>query len=133
MALYAREARILVVDDNKINLMITKGALSAFQPRIDFAGSGREALQKAAENTYQLIFMDLLMPEMDGIETTSRLLQGKGEKEAPPIVALTGKTEECLEELRSQGFKDYITKPAKKEDLERILRTYLPEALLVAE
>lgn len=133
MALCAKEARILVVDDNKINLMLTKGALAVFQPQIDFAGSGEEALQKAAAQEYHLIFMDLLMPQMDGIETVRRLLEGKGDGEAPPIIALTGKTGEDLENLRGLGFSDCITKPAKKEDLERILQTYLSKELLVAE
>lgn len=133
MAFCAKEARILVVDDNKINLMLAKGALAVFQPRIDFAGSGEEALQKAAAQEYHLIFMDLLMPQMDGIETVRRLLEGKGAGEVPPIIALTGKTGEDLENLRSLGFSDCITKPAKKEDLERILQTYLAKELLIAE
>lgn len=133
MALFAKEARILVVDDNKINLMLTKGALAVFKPRIDFAGSGEEALEKAAVQEYHLIFMDLLMPQMDGVETVRRLLADKKAGEAPPIIALTGKTGEDLENLQSLGFSDCITKPAKKEDLERILQTYLPKELLVAE
>lgn len=128
MAIYARDARILVVDDNKVNQMLAKGALSAYEPQIDVAGSGQEAILLVKTYSYDMIFMDLLMPEMDGIETIARLI-GEGIT-LPPIVALTGKTDENLRDLKSHGFVDFIKKPAKPEDIERVLTQYIKKELI---
>ena len=75
-----------------------------------------------------MIFMDLLMPEMDGIETVAKL-SGEG-KTLPPVIALTGKEHENLRDLKSHGFVDFIKKPAKKEDFERVLTLYLKKELI---
>lgn len=131
MAIYVRNARILVVDDNKVNQLLAKAVLSIFEPQIDFASSGAEAILMVKANAYDMIFMDLLMPEMDGIETVSRL-SGVGERR-PPIVALTGKTDENTRDLKSHGFVDFIKKPAKKQDLERVLSLYMKKELITEE
>lgn len=128
MAIYAENAKILVVDDNKVNQLLAKAALDAFGPEMQFAGSGREALQLVKTNSYDMIFMDLLMPEMDGVETVAKL-SGEGKK-LPPIVALTGKEHGNLRDLKSHGFVDFIKKPAKKEDFERVLTLYLKKELI---
>lgn len=128
MAIYARDARILVVDDSKVNQMLAKGALSVFEPQIDAAGSGQEAILLVKTYSYDMVFMDLLMPEMDGIETVARLI-GEGIT-LPPIIALTGKTDENLRDLKSHGFVDFIKKPAKPEDIERVLTQYIKKDLI---
>lgn len=128
MAIYVRDARILVVDDNKVNQLLAKAALDVFEPRMDFAGSGAEAILLVKTHSYDMIFMDLLMPEMDGIETVAKL-SGEGMK-LPPIVALTGKIGENLRDLKSHGFVDFIKKPAKKQDLERVLMQYVKKELI---
>ena len=130
MAIYVRSAKVLVVDDNQVNQLLAKGVLSAFEPQMDFAGSGAEAILLVKANTYDMIFMDLLMPEMDGIETVAKLI-GEG-MQLPPIIALTGKTEaDCsLRDLKSHGFVDFIKKPAKGKDMERVLSLYLKKSLI---
>lgn len=130
MAIYVRNAKVLIVDDNKVNQLLAKGALGAFEPQMDFAGSGAEAILLVKANSYDMIFMDLLMPEMDGIETVAKLI-GEG-MQLPPIIALSGKTETDadLRDLKSHGFVDFIKKPAKSQDMERVLSLYLKKSLV---
>lgn len=130
MAICVKDARILVVDDNKVNQLLAKGALGPFEPQMDFAASGTEAILLVKANTYDMIFMDILMPEMDGIETVAKLI-GEGML-LPPIIALSGKseTDADLRDLKSHGFVDFIKKPAKGKDMERVLSLYLKKSLI---
>lgn len=133
MAIYVRNAKILVVDDNQVNQLLAKGALGVFEPQMSFAGSGAEAILLAKANSYDMIFMDLLMPEMDGIETIAKLI-GMG-MQLPPIIALSGKaeTDADIRDLKSHGFVDFIKKPAKSQDMERVLSLYLNKNLITEE
>jgi len=121
------EKHVLVVDDNEINLMLAKHLLQPYQLVVDTATSGMEALQKVKEKEYQLIFMDHMMPEMDGVETTAELRKCEPAYcKKVPVVALTanavyGAREEFLE----VGFDDYLAKPINIRQLEEILRKYL--------
>ena len=127
--LYAPEAEILVVDDNDMNLAVIRGLLKQSEMRLDMALSGKECLELTRKKKYDLIFMDHMMPVMDGVETLHML---KKETENPNVDttvimltanAITGMKEQYIEE----GFEDYISKPVELEKLEKMLHKYLPE------
>lgn len=120
----ASSKSILVVDDNKLNIKVATRLLEPYQAKVDTATSGQECIDRIKKNTYDLILLDQMMPEMDGIETLQHLKEMKGF--STPVVVLTadaivGKKEEYL----SAGFDDYLTKPIVVEELNRILKKYL--------
>ncbi|MCJ8313322.1 MAG: response regulator [Saccharospirillaceae bacterium] len=109
---------ILAVDDNEINLKLIKEILSDFNVSIHLAKSGFEALEKVTKQYYDLIFMDIQMPEMNGIETTKSIRVSQPSQQHTPIVALTahalaGEKEHLLQE----GMDDYLTKPIDEQQL----------------
>lgn len=118
---------VLVVDDNNVNLIVAKRILESYKISVDTAESGKEALEKAGEKEYSIIFMDCMMPEMDGTETTRRIRELDAEYcKTVPVVALTANAIKGVrEELLSAGFDDYLTKPIIVEQLEQVLRSYL--------
>ena len=118
---------VLIVDDNAANLFIAKKILEPYKLLIDVASSGKEALLKAKEKEYDLIFMDHMMPEMDGVETTRELRKLEPEYcKAVPIVALTANAVYgARKELLEAGFDDYIAKPIDVKYMENILQKYL--------
>ncbi len=124
----APEAKLLAVDDIPINLTVFTNLLKETKMQIDTALSGNECLAKAAQNDYDIILLDHMMPDMDGVETMYRLRTSEdmNYKSTPIIVvtanAITGMRENYLRE----GFTDYISKPIDTENLEKILIQYLP-------
>lgn len=122
-----KEKRVLVVDDNKMNLVIAKKILSSYKMNVDSVLSGKEALEKAKENVYDMVFMDFMMPEMDGIDTTKhlRVLDPPYCKTVPVIALTANAIKGAREELLSEGFDDYLAKPIIIEELETILTKYL--------
>ncbi len=129
----ASEARILVVDDVPVNLQIIKLLLKKTQVDVDMAMSGKECLEKYRDNHYDLIFLDHMMPQMDGIETFIELQKTDRYKtEKTPIVILTANAIQGADkEYRAVGFSDYMTKPVQAQELEKILIKYLPEEKVV--
>ncbi len=121
----APEACILSVDDNEMNQKVIKGLLKDTRIQIDAAMSGREALELCRDKKYDLIFMDLVMPDMDGIETL-RLLREREEIDAP-VIMLSANVSDAAEDYLSQGFDDRLAKPVVAEQLEKILRAYIPK------
>lgn len=121
------EKTVLVVDDNKMNLVIAKKLLESFKLVVDTASGGEEALAKVAEKEYSVIFMDCMMPEMDGIETTKRLRNlDVAYCKKVPVIALTANAVTGIrEELVGEGFDDYLAKPIVIEELEEIIREFL--------
>jgi len=119
--------RILVVDDNAANLYIAKKILEPYKLLIDAASSGKEALLKVKENEYDLIFMDHMMPEMDGVETTRAIRNMEPAYcQEVPIVALTANAVYgARKELLESGFTDYVAKPIEVKHLESVLKRYL--------
>lgn len=114
---------ILIAEDNPMNVLVLSKLLEQFGVMADVASDGLEALQKLETKTYDLIFMDLHMPEMDGLEAT-RKIRDKGFN--LPIVALSANiTKKSREESKSSGMQDYITKPFTREVILRILSRYL--------
>ncbi len=127
----APEAKLLVVDDSPVNIMIVKGLLKQTDIRIDQALSGQECLDKCAKETYDMILLDHMMPKMDGIETLRRLKDDL--KIETPVVALTANAIEGVREMYLKaGFSDYLTKPTKPEDLERTIKAFIPEEKIVS-
>jgi CheY-like chemotaxis protein len=120
-------AKVLIVDDLEINLKVAKGLMSPFKLQVDLCLSGTEAIEMAAENTYDLIFMDHMMPGMDGLEATEeirRLPKGK----TVPIVALTANAVFGVKEMfLSRGMNDFISKPIEIAKLEVVLAKWIPK------
>jgi len=122
-------ARILVVDDNPTNLRIAQRLFKLFDIDISMASGGRECVAKVASNTYELVFMDQMMPDMDGIETAKRVWSmDNGRYQHMPIVAFTanvvGGTKEML---LKEGFVDFVPKPFTLTALEGVLRKFVPD------
>ena len=130
--LKAPDARILLVDDTPLNLMVAEALMEPVGMHIDMAESGREALHMMEKEDYDLIFMDHFMPEMDGVETTQRIRNLESPvKQNVPIVALTADAMEGVrEDLLSKGMNDFLTKPIIIQELYRILREWLPQEKL---
>ncbi len=123
----APEARILAVDDNKMNLQVLKGLLKATRVVIDTASGGKECLEMAAKEHYELILLDHMMPEMDGIETLKEL---KKAGNTTPVIALTANAVSGVEDYYLQeGFEGYLSKPVDGRKAEEILRKYIPKEL----
>ncbi len=119
----APQASVLVVDDNLINIQVIEGLLEKYQIKVVRAMSGHEALEKIESKEFDFVFMDHMMPEMDGIETFHRIRAKAGNYfQKVPIVALTanaiaGSREKFMEE----GFNDFVEKPVEVSVLERVL------------
>ncbi len=108
---HAENTRVLVVDDNTINRKVAEGFLRTFDIRVDEAASGREALEMASINNYDLILMDHVMPEMNGVETTRRLRGQDGYEDIPIIMLTANTTGEHETEYRAAGINDILHKP----------------------
>ena len=128
----APEGRILVVDDNAVNLAVMKGLLKKMQVIVDTAESGAECIEKAKINKYHIIFMDHLMPIMDGIETLHKMNETEENlNKDTPVIALTANAVSGARELyMAEGFDDYMTKPINMKIIEKIMRKYLPEDIV---
>lgn len=123
----APAAEILVVDDNAINLTVVKGLLGPLQMKIDTALSGKDAVLKVTDKRYDIIFMDHMMPEMDGVETTRVIRRMLGENGQVPIIALTANAVEGTAEMFiSEGMNDFVTKPIEMRVIVSKLRKWLP-------
>ena len=124
----APQARILIVDDNEMNLLVATSLLENTRMQIDTALSGKAALQKLREEKYDLIFLDHMMPEMDGLETLARAKELPGSLNPnTPFVALTANAISGVREMfLSKGFNDYLSKPVDGKSLERMVQKYLP-------
>ena len=128
----APEARILIVDDNAMNLSVMKGLLKRTQVQTDLASSGEECLELAKRTVYDIILMDHMMPEMDGVEALKRLRADVfGLNQNTTVIALTANAVAgCREKYLEYGFNDYIAKPVEAEKLDETLIKYIPEELI---
>ena len=125
----APKARILVVDDVPMNLEVFKALLKKTKVHVDVAESGLECLEKIQNTKYHIIFMDHMMPEPDGVETLQKMMQDKTHlNQDTPVIALTANAILGVrEQYLGYGFQDYISKPIKSAELERMILQYLPE------
>ena len=128
----APEARILVVDDNEANLMVVRKLLRDTKVRVDTAASGAEALRKTLNIKYNVIFMDHLMPEMDGIECRRKIKEQTGGRcRETAIVILTANADEENRVLyQRENFDGYLAKPVSGEALENELFSHLPKEIV---
>jgi two-component system, NarL family, sensor histidine kinase BarA len=121
----ARAPRILAVDDNEANLKLVMTLLNDCKVHAEGASSGFEALSKARRGPFDLVFMDLQMPGMDGVETTERLREMDGNHQRTPVIALTAHAlADEQERLTRQGFDGYLPKPISNTQLEQTIRDY---------
>jgi signal transduction histidine kinase/ActR/RegA family two-component response regulator len=127
-----RDAKLLVVDDIEINLEVCAAMLESFGIKADLAASGRQAIEMAAKTNYDIIFMDHMMPEMDGLETTKHIRSFGGFCEKVPIVALTANVINGAEQMfMEHQFNGFLAKPIEIAALGRCLRQWLPAEKII--
>lgn len=129
----APDARILVVDDNPMNIMVFKSLVKQTKAIIDTANSGEEGIRLTAGNRYDILFLDHMMPDKDGIETLHEI---KGDPSNPnkttPAICLTANAiPGAKEKYISEGFDDYLTKPVDPDALDEMILEYLPEDMVI--
>jgi len=128
----APEAKILVVDDVLLNIQVVQGLLKSTRIQVDTALSGREAVGKIAIKKYDIILLDHMMPEMNGIDTINAMKQLPGKPlENTPVIMLTANAlSNVREEYMREGFADYLSKPVERVTLLECLLRYLPKQLV---
>lgn len=114
--------RILIVEDNNVNQLVMKKMLKNIGVEIDIADNGKIGFEKVLKNKYDLVFMDLLMPEMDGYEATKEI---RFFNKDIPIIALTADVMKGVQaKTKEAGMNSYLTKPVKKDELLKVLHEY---------
>ena len=118
--------KLLVVDDNDINILIAKRILSKWGFELDFASDGRKAIEKVMQNAYDLILMDIRMPGIDGFETAAIIRDLPEERfKTVPIIALTASAlHDEMEKFEASGMNGHILKPFQSEDIKKLLSDY---------
>lgn len=131
----APEGRILVVDDVPMNLKVMKGLLKKTGLQVETAESGKQCIQMVRRKTYHMIFLDHMMPEMDGIETLHQMqqVQDNLNKDTPIIMLTANAILGAKEEYLQMGFCDYLSKPIREQELEDMIMKYLPQELILKE
>ena len=127
--LYAPDAKVLIVDDNEMNLDVASGLMkrNGFSP--DLAHSGFEAIDCVKKNTYDVIFLDHMMPKLDGIETLQLMRAKKLLPEKTAVIVLTANAiVGAKDEYLKAGFDDYLSKPIDSQQMERLIAKYITEA-----
>ena len=128
---YAPKAKILVVDDNEFNLRVADGLLKLSQIKAQTADSGALSIEMVQQTDYHIVFMDHMMPEMDGVEATAAIRALGGKFEHLPIVALTANAVQGAREFfLENSFDDFLSKPIDVRELTAILEKWLPEDVL---
>ena len=125
--------KVLVVDDEPMNLMVAEGVFREYDMTVKTAKSGIEAIEICGQEAFDLIFLDHMMPEMDGIETLKRLRKLQTEQDQLlTVVAFTANAVSGAREMfLSEGFDEFISKPIEDCELERVLRKLLPKSAIV--
>lgn len=132
----AKDARVLVVDDTEMNLVIAVELMKIFGIKADTAKSGENALECIKNIKYDMIFMDYMMPDMDGVETTGKIRKysdetGDNYYKNVPIITLSGdNSEDTKEKFRNAGINDYADKPINLNELRDKIIKWLPEEMI---
>ncbi len=124
--------RALAVDDEEMNLVVAKGVLGSYGIEVDTCLSGREAVEQCDSVSYDIIFLDHMMPGFDGVQTLKKIRELRsGAYQDLPIIALTANTVSGAREMfRSEGFTEFVPKPIERTVLERVLRRVLPKRFI---
>ena len=123
----APEAEVLIVDDNAVNLTVAEGLLEPLKMKIDTALSGKSAVDKITKRHYDIVFMDHMMPELDGVETTHIIRRFHPEYNDVPIIALTANAVEGTKEMFCrEGMNDFVAKPIEIRMLVSKVKQWLP-------
>lgn len=131
--LLAPEAKILVVDDVDMNLKVFCGLLKQTQIQIDTVSSGYKALEMVCTKKYHIIFLDHMMPQMDGLETFKAMKELKDNQntETPVIMLTANAIVGVREKYVQEGFSDYLSKPVQRMQLQNTIRKYLPKEYIL--
>jgi CheY-like chemotaxis protein len=121
------QRRILVAEDNPVNQKVAVKMLEKLGYRVDIAGNGREAVEASVRVSYDLIFMDCHMPEMDGFEATATIRAQQHEIRHMPIIAMTANAmQEDRDRCLAAGMDDFLSKPVTSQSLTAVLNRWLP-------
>ncbi|MDR0331448.1 MAG: response regulator [Chitinispirillales bacterium] len=128
-------ARLLVVDDIAINLKVAEGLLAPYNAAVDSCVSGAEAVEMVKRREYDMVFMDHMMPGMDGVEATAAIRGWEAEQKAPgaarpalPVIALTANAVVGMKEMfAAKGFSDFLSKPIDVSKLDEALKRWIPK------
>ena len=133
--MYCRGVRALVVDDEPMNLTVAKSIFKKYGMVVSTAASGKEAVQMCRDNKYDIVFMDHMMPGMDGIETMKMIRSDLNRARIDiPIVALTANAVSTAKEMfLAEGFDGFVSKPVELVELERVLKKVLPVSMVTFE
>lgn len=119
---------VLLVEDNRINQRVQKKMLEKTGCRVDIAGDGYHAVELAGTKKYDLIFMDIQMPGMDGLKATEKIRQERGVSSQTPVIALTGHALPGDKDFfLESGMNDYLCKPVKMDDIKEVLKHWRPD------
>ena len=127
--LYAPDAHVLIIDDNQMNIRVVEGLMRTYGVQVSYALSGQEGIDMLESKKYDLVFLDHMMPGMDGVETFHHIRRKHDlyYKEVP-IVALTANAIAGAREMFiKEGFNDFLAKPVESSVLQRVLKKYLPK------
>jgi signal transduction histidine kinase/CheY-like chemotaxis protein len=123
----APSAKVLIVDDIHTNLKVMEGLMAPYKMQVDICLSGEKAIKMVQSKKYDIVFMDQMMPGMDGIETTKKIRSLGEEYKTLPIIAQTANAVRGVKEmLISHGFSDFISKPVEISKLHAMLNTWIP-------
>jgi CheY-like chemotaxis protein/HPt (histidine-containing phosphotransfer) domain-containing protein len=125
----APSARVLIVDDIMTNLMVAQGLMEPYKMQVDICQTGKEAIRLVQQNSYDLVFMDHMMPEMDGIEVTNRIRGlDDGRFKTLPIIALTANAVSGTKGMfLKNGMSDFMSKPIDVAKLDAMIGKWLPK------
>lgn len=131
----APDAQVLVVDDNAMNLKVFINLLKATKVQIDVANGGYECLEMVCKKHYDLIFLDHMMPDLDGIETLHQMRERDAFMcQDTPVVALTANAITGAKEMyMEEGFDAFLSKPINPEKLEQLILRLFPQNLLISD
>ncbi|MBR4096329.1 MAG: response regulator, partial [Oscillospiraceae bacterium] len=130
----APKARVLIVDDNLINLKVAVGLMRPYNMQLMTVDSGKAAIAMLRSQDFDIVFMDHMMPEMDGVEATKLIREMEGDYfKKLPIIALTANAVNGVREMFIEsGLNDFIAKPIELSALDRVLKTWLPHEYIMA-
>lgn len=129
----APQARILVVDDNEMNLKVARGLMEPFQMQVDTAENGKNAVEMVQQKQYDIVFMDHMMPVMDGLQATAKIreLEGDGYRDLPIIALSANATVEAKEMFLRGKMNGFVAKPIKTRELAKCIIKWLPKDKVV--